>query len=81
MDATSSARFSDRMARTSWGRSVSGTRTSRRRVDGVLRQGTSITLQAFFFLLELAAFASVSSMTSRSDWTSIRTTWLLMMRI
>ena len=46
------------------GRPDSGTRTSRRRVDGVLRHGTSITLRSFCFRLDSAPLASASSMTS-----------------
>jgi hypothetical protein len=42
IDATSSARLSERMGRASVAPDT-GTSTSRRRVDGVLRHGTSIT--------------------------------------
>ena len=45
------------------------TRTSRRRVDGVLCHGTSITLR-LRFRLGSAPFALASSMTNWSDWIS-----------
>ena len=54
--------------------SDSGTRISRRRVDGVLRHGTSISWRLFRFRFDPTPIASVSSMTSWSDWTSTRVT-------
>src|SRR5256885_14810861 len=47
----------------------SGTRISRRRVDGVLHHGTSITWRLFCFRFDPTPIGSVSSMTSLSDWT------------
>src|SRR5690242_14640164 len=44
IEETSRARFSERMGRVFWGRLVSGTRTSRRRADGIFLHGTAITL-------------------------------------
>jgi hypothetical protein len=73
IDATRIARFSERMGRVSGGGPASGMRTSRRRVDGVLCHGTSITLR-LGFRLGSAPFGLASSMTNWSDWTSIRTT-------
>ncbi len=59
IDATSSARFSDRMGRDPCGEAVSGRRSWRRRVDGVLRQGASMTLRLRFDRLEPIPFALV----------------------
>ena len=62
IDATRSARFSERIGRMFCDASDSGTRISRRRVDGILRHGTSIASRRFRFRFDPTPIASVSSM-------------------
>jgi len=77
IDATRSARDSDRIGRAYCGGVPAGRRISRRRVDGGLCHRT-LRMLSPLVLRRSGVFAWARRMTNCSGWTSTRATWVLM---